>query len=152
MSGMTITFDVAGSPAPKGSGRAMLIGGKARHVPSGSSVNARRIRSWDGAVREAAARAVGTVAAPPFVGVALAATITFRLVRPAGHWGKRGLKPSAPAWPIPKPDADKLTRQTWDSMIGIVYDDDSRICRSVVQKEYAAPGREGATICVCELR
>lgn len=35
-----IRLEVLGEPAPKGSGRAILIGGKARHVPSGS--NARK--------------------------------------------------------------------------------------------------------------
>lgn len=143
---MTITIEVLGTPAPKGSGRAIMIGGRACHVASGSDVNAKRLRSWDTAVREAAAQAVGVVASPPFVGVPLRLHLVFRLVRPAGHWGKRGLLPSAPAFPTSKPDLSKLVRSTEDTLTGIVWDDDSRIVAATVEKLYAEPGKEGATI------
>jgi Holliday junction resolvase RusA-like endonuclease len=63
---------------------------------------------------------------------------------------KRGLKPSAPLTPATKPDIDKLTRSTLDSLIGAVFDDDSRIVRLVVDKQYAVPGAEGARIRVQE--
>jgi Holliday junction resolvase RusA-like endonuclease len=145
---LRVVIEVLGTPAPKGSGRAMLIGGKARHIASGSSVNQKRLRSWDTAVREAAAESVGPVTVPPFVGEPLSLRIVFRLVRPAGHWGKRGLRPGAPAYPCTKPDLSKLVRATEDTLTGIVYDDDSRIVAVAVEKVYADPGREGATIVV----
>lgn len=143
-----IDFDVLGVPAPKGSGRAVLIGGKARHIASGSDANARKMRGWDAAVREAAARAVGVVDAPPFVGAALKVRLVFHLARPGGHWGKRGLKPSAPPYPASKPDLDKLVRATLDALTGIVFDDDARLVDLVALKLYAQPGREGARIAV----
>lgn len=147
-----VAFDVLGSPAPKGSGRAMLVGGKAQHVPSGSSVNARAIKSWDAAVREAAARAVGPVTAPPFVDRPLRLTMTCRMRRPAAHWGRGRnagqLKPTAPAWPTAKPDLDKLARSTLDAMTGTVFDDDSRIVELFLRKCFANPGTEGARIVV----
>lgn len=147
---MRIEFQVRGRSAPKGSGRAILNRktGRAQYVPSGSGANQKALRSWDAAVREAAAAAVAGALAPPFVGVPLAVQIVFRLGRPAGHWGKQGLKPSAPAYPITKPDADKLARSTLDALTGILFDDDSRIVRQVVEKAYAAVGDEGATIIV----
>jgi len=138
---------VLGTPAPKGSGRAISIGGKARHVASGSDVNARALKSWDVAVREAARERVGFRLLPVFVQRPLLVRITFRMRRPAGHYGKNGLKPQyINAWPFVKPDADKLARATIDSLIGTLFDDDARICRLVAEKVYATPGTEGATI------
>lgn len=143
-----VHFSVLGTPAPKGSGRAMLIDGHARLIASGSTVNQRQLRAWDTAVREAAAAAIGHVAAPPFVGVPLRLWLTFRLVRPAGHWGAKGLRPSAPPFPASKPDLSKLLRATEDTLTGIVFDDDSRIVAATLAKVWAAPGTEGATITV----
>jgi crossover junction endodeoxyribonuclease RusA len=104
-------------------------------------------------VRECATEAVavatqGNMTAPPFVDVPLRISIQFRLSRPAGHYGKKGIKPKAPPWPSKKPDLDKLLRSTKDSLKGIVYDDDSRIVRVDAEKIYAAVGNEGATIVV----
>jgi endodeoxyribonuclease RusA len=147
-----IVLEVLGTPAPKGSGRAILIGGKARHVASGSDVNRDALRAWDGAIRAAAADAVGHVGAPPLVGVAIALAIEFRMARPGSHWGTGRhagqLKPSAPRFPIGKPDSSKLLRATEDSLTGIVWDDDSRVSLHLVDRIYALPGREGATIVI----
>lgn len=147
-----IEFDVLGTPAPKGSNRAMLRGGRAVFVPGGSKVNAIKLKGWDASVREAALESVGERAEPVFVDVPLAVSIVFRLARPGGHWGNKGLKSSAPQHPSKKPDADKLARSTIDSLSGLVFDDDARIVRLVVTKEYAQPGREGAAISVWEYK
>lgn len=146
-----VAFQVRGSPAPKGSGRAILIAGKARHVPSTSNVNRDRLMSWDVAVREAAAEAIGIRDTPPFVDVPLRCEIVFYIKRPAGHWGKKGLKPSAKPYPSVKPDAGKLARSTEDSMKGIVFDDDSRIVDLIARKRWALPGQEGASITIEEM-
>lgn len=147
-----IRFDVLGTPAPKGSNRAMMRGGRAVFVPGGSKVNQTKLKSWDVAVREAALEAAGSEAiGPTYVGLPLAVSIVFRLARPAGHWSKKpggGLLPKAPIAPAVKPDADKLARATIDSMHGSVFDDDSRIVELFVRKVYADPGREGASIAV----
>lgn len=151
-----VRIEVHGSPAPKGSGRAMLIRGRARNVPSGSNANRDALRSWDVALRMAALTALdgridrgpdGLPLAPFFLDAALDLTVEFRLVRPSGHWGKRGLLPSAPAHHVKKPDLDKLLR-TLDSLTGLVWDDDSRIVEIAATKTFAAPGYEGATIVV----
>jgi len=141
-------IEVVGHPAPKGSARAINRGGFPVLVASGSDVNRANLRSWDQAVKLAAKEAVGPVDAPPFVETAIRLTIVYRVRRPSTHWGKKGLKPSAPAFPIVKPDMDKYTRATCDSLKGIVYDDDARIVERRELKMYAAPGREGATIII----
>lgn len=146
----SFTFDVLGTPAPKGSSRAILIAGKARNVPSTSNVNRDKLKAWDTAIREAARELVGNVTAPPFVKTALVFEVVFRLARPGGHYGTRGLKPSAPRFPIGKPDGDKLARQAADSLATIIFDDDSRIVSWRIDKVYAAPGQEGARFTITE--
>lgn len=147
-----IRFDVLGTPAPKGSGRAMLIRGQARFVAGGSSVNAAKMRSFEAAIRERVAELLGDSAAPPYVNTPLSVGIVFRLARPAGHWGTGKhagkLKASAPFAPTTKPDADKLCRHVCDVLTGSIWDDDSRIVELMVRKVYAEPGREGALIMV----
>lgn len=147
-----ITIEVLGVPAPKGSARAMMVGGRPRVIASGSTANQSRLKSWDVALREAARDAVGAATSPPFVGSPLRLEILFRMRRPSGHWSKRGgLLPSAPRYPATKPDSSKLLRATEDSLNGILFDDDSRIVSTLVDKIYAEPGFEGATITVAEM-
>lgn len=148
---MPVVFMVVrGTPAPKGSSRAMIRGGRPINVPSGSDVARDKLKSWDSSVREAACEVLGKLEAPPFVDRPLRVELVFRMRRLASHWGTGRnagrLRPDAPTHQSSKPDADKLARSTLDSLTGIVFDDDSRIAELVVLKIYAAPGDEGATI------
>lgn len=144
---MVMSIQILGSPAPKGSSRAILRGGRALHVPGGSSANQRAIKSWDASVRHAAAEKVGKRTAPVYVGVPLSVSLVFRLRRPSGHWGKAGgVKPSSPNVPLVKPDLDKLARATLDALTGILWDDDARIVHLACSKVYAEPGNEGALV------
>lgn len=146
-----LVIDVLGTPAPKGSNRAMVRGGRAVFVPGGSKPNQDALQSWAGCVRHAVQTFVSAQASPVFTQVALAVAITFRLKRPGGHWAKSGgLKSSAPAHPSVKPDLDKLVRSTLDALSGSVFDDDARVVWTTAAKEYAQPGKEGATIRVWE--
>lgn len=145
-----IVVEVLGTPAPKGSARAFYKAGMKRAVVVKD--NNERQRGWESAVREAALASVGERVGPVYVQRPVAVEIEFRLARPAGHWGTRGLKPSAPAAPANKPDADKLARSTLDALTGLAFDDDARIVRLVVTKVYAAAGREGARITIEEWR
>lgn len=125
--------------------------GHAVNVPGGSKVNAEKIKAWDVNVRDCARAAIGPRQSPPFVDVPLSVVLVFRLRRPASHWSKKpggGLLASAPRYPRTKPDFDKLTRATIDSLTAIVFDDDSRIVKATIEKLYASPGNEGATIAV----
>jgi Holliday junction resolvase RusA-like endonuclease len=146
-----ICFDVLGTPAPKGSNRAMVRGGRAVFVPGGSAVNQNALRSWADSVRWSVRSCVSGQASPVFTQVPVSVAITFRLKRPGGHWAKSGaLKASAPLTPTVKPDVDKLARSTLDALSGVVFDDDSRIVELIVRKEYAIPGQEGASVRVWE--
>lgn len=152
-----IRIEVRGTPAPKGSARAMMVGGRPRVIASGSTVNQRQLKSWDVALREAAHAAIGERTAPPYVDEPLRLEIEFRMRRPASHYSKakknRGqlLPKFATAYPQTKPDSSKLLRATEDSLNGIVFDDDARIVDTHITKRYAAPGCEGATITVAAM-
>lgn len=147
-----IAFNVLGTPAPKGSARAMIHPHTRKAIlrPGSSKTGELKIRSWSAAVREAARDAAGRRAAPVYVGAPLTVAIVFRVARPAGHWGTGrnagSVKPGSPAAPMTKPDIDKLARCTLDALTGIVIDDDARIASLCVVKQWAAPGTEGASI------
>lgn len=147
-----VSFEVLGVPAAKGNARAFVNKATGRAILSsfGSGKTEKKLRSWDAAVREAAREICGQRDAPIFVQVPLRVELTFRMTRPAGHWGKGKnagkLSPSAPLVPTTKPDGDKLARSTIDPMHGIVFDDDSRIVELLVRKVYARPGDEGAVV------
>lgn len=141
-----IVFDVRGEPAPKGSSRAMIVGGRAVNVPSGSNVNRQKLRSWAGEVSVAAQAAVG--AADPLLGPLMVAAL-FRYSRPRGHFGSgknaNRVKDSAPLWHIVKPDVDKIARSTLDALTGIVFRDDSQVAVLLVAKYYTE-GPPGARV------
>lgn len=134
-----VVIDVLGTPAPKGSARAILIKGRAVMVPSGSNVNRDALKAWDKAVKAGALAAVGVRADAVYVDVALHVVIVFRLARP---------KTIDREQPTVKPDVDKLARATLDSLIGLVIDDDARVIALTTAKEYASAGNEGARIIV----
>jgi Holliday junction resolvase RusA-like endonuclease len=143
----TLTIDVIGIPAPKGSSRAMVRGGFAVNVPSGSNVGRDKLRGWNAEVIHQATQAMN--GAFPTCNTAVSMDVRFRFPRPKGHFTKRGLREKAPQDHAVKPDLDKLIRSTWDAMAGIVFDDDSRISRVTASKVYCNPGDEpGATIIV----
>lgn len=148
----TVSINVLGTPAPKGSSRAILIRGRAVNVPGGSNANRTKLKGWDASVRERALEVIGVRDSPVFVGRLLCVELQFRLQRPSGHWKTDGmrLKPSAPVAPGTKPDIDKLARATLDSLTGLAFDDDSRIVRLIASKVYAGPGQEGAYIAIHE--
>jgi Holliday junction resolvase RusA-like endonuclease len=140
-----VTFIVHGTPAPKGSARAINIAGHARLVASSSDANARRQRAWVKAIHTATQDAA-VIAGPVWV------SLTFYMARPAGHFGTGKnagkLKQSAPRWPTVKPDIDKLVRCTLDALTGVLFSDDSCVVSLYVGKAYAGKQSEGAAISV----
>jgi Holliday junction resolvase RusA-like endonuclease len=71
--------------------------------------------------------------------------------RPKAHYGSGRnadkLKDSAPAFPLGKPDVDKLSRGVMDALTGIIFRDDSCVVTKRASKRY---GRPGVAIEVCE--
>lgn len=145
---MIFTLEILGTPAPKGSMRAMNVRGRAMLVPGGSSENQKALRAWAKAVSTQARTQLGDPGDPLYRGVAVEVHMVFRLARPKSHYGAKGLLPSAPPdhWHIVKPDGDKLARATLDALTGIVYDDDARIPVQHTDKQWCHAGREGVVI------
>jgi len=152
-----IVLEVHGKPAPKGSARAMLIGGKPRLIASSSGRNETDQSRWSKVVREAALAQHDRFADTP-----LAVSIVFRLRRPVSHFrtGRNAtqLRDGAPAAPLTNPDVDKLVRCTLDALVDTVsrgreypgiVDDDARIVVIKASKVYASSASdEGATIMI----
>lgn len=72
---------------------------------------------------------------------ALELSVIFTVPRPKGHFGVRGLRPSAPAYPTVRPDVTKLLRAVEDALTGIVWRDDSQVVCQHAYKEYGEPAR-----------
>lgn len=99
-------------------------------------------KAWRASVQARAFDSMGDIGGTP-LDCPLAVSMTFALQRPKGHMGAKGLRPSAPEYPIVKPDVLKLARAVEDALTGIVWRDDSLIVREVLWKVYGQqPGVE----------
>lgn len=72
----------------------------------------------------------------------------FIVPRPKGHYGRRGILPSAPQFPTGKPDVLKLARAVEDACTGILWHDDAQIVSEYLVKEYGDP--PGVVVIVME--
>jgi Holliday junction resolvase RusA-like endonuclease len=135
----TIVVSVLGQPKPAGSKRAFLVG-KDRKRAVITDDTGMAGRDWRVAVQHAITLAYG---APPLTGP-LELTCSFTVVRPRGHAGRRGLRPSAPAYPSTRPDLTKLLRAVEDAATGLLWVDDAQIVSQTVTKRYGT--RPGVTI------
>jgi len=143
-------FYVHGKPQPRGSKRSIAIRNRSTGQPvlrqNGSILTATvddnpQSKHWMNQVSAAAFAAMGST--PMFEGP-VALVLTIEVLRPNGHFGKRGLLPSAPKHCTVKPDSSKVLRGVEDAMTGIVYRDDSRIVIHVIKKSYAE--RQGVKV------
>lgn len=134
----TLRFWVPGLPAPQGSMKGFVRGGRVVMTSANP-----RVHPWRQGVAVACEEAADKIPAltppyggPVFVGVA------FYLPRPASHYGKTGLRPSAPAFPGVKPDLDKLARAVLDGMCSDynLLTDDSRVVVLQAAKHYCRDG------------
>lgn len=66
-------------------------------------------------------------------------SVIFTVPRPNGHYGARGLLPSAPEYPTTRPDVTKLLRAVEDACTGIVWRDDAQVVAQHAYKEYGEP-------------
>lgn len=135
-----VTFTVAGmAPAPQGS---------KRHVGGGVMVEScKTVKPWRVLVAQAAAAAGVTLIRGP-----VSMSCVFLFARPKGHYGAKGLKPSAPRWHAVKPDASKLIRSTEDALSGVLFEDDARVVSTTAMKRYCtADELPGAIITVVPL-
>lgn len=117
-----LAFEVLGEAKPQGS---------KRHVGGGRMVEScKALKPWREAVT-AAAIAAGAARWDGPVVVRLA----FRFDRPKGHWGAKGLRPSAPPKKTSKPDLDKLVRAVLDGLWPC-WGDDAQVVGLLASKRY----------------
>jgi Holliday junction resolvase RusA-like endonuclease len=136
---------VHGAAQPAGSKRAFKLGSGAVVVTDAN----KKATPWKREVADAAATAMlshaitenGTLVDGP-----LSVRMIFYVPRPKGHYGRKGLLPSAPPYPTKRPDVLKLARAVEDAMTGIVYRDDAQIVREQLVKDYGEPARVEITV------
>jgi Holliday junction resolvase RusA-like endonuclease len=129
----SVSFIVYGTPAPAGSKKVVPMGKR-----FGVIDDSKRSRPWKNLVAQQAGL---TMDGRALLRGPLKVSLRFVVRRPKGHFGKRGLLPSAPAFPTVKPDVLKLARSVEDSMSGTVYADDAQIVKEMLVKEYGEQER-----------
>jgi Holliday junction resolvase RusA-like endonuclease len=137
-----LQFEVFGTPQPAGSKRAFSW--HAKDGRSGTNlVDANpNAKDW----KRTVAIAAGEAFKGPLLEGPLAVEFFFEVSRPQGHFGKRGLKPSAPSHPEFKPDVLKLARAVEDALSKVVYRDDAQIVEETLIKRYGERARLRVTI------
>jgi Holliday junction resolvase RusA-like endonuclease len=145
--GTTLTITVIGKPQPQGSVKAFVPthkGGAPVRRPDGSIVvnltsDNPALKQWRDRVSDQALRA-GALEPTPDVGFEV--ECTFFLERPKAHCGtgrnEGVVKDGAPAYPVVRPDADKLLRAVLDALTGRVWADDAQVVVATARKRYAA--------------
>lgn len=139
----TFTFVVYGLAAAQGS---------KRHLGNGILVeSSKAVRPWRQDVKHAALAILPALwdRSQP-----VSLSVVFRFKRPAAHFGKKGIKPSAPQHNTSARcgDIDKLLRSTLDALTGVAYDDDRQVVSVNVTKRYTCGDEpQGALITVTAL-
>lgn len=136
-----LEFTVLGIAQPAGSKRAFYNKGAGRLIVTDAN---KKSKPWKAEVADAARTAMlaesvtenGVLVDGPLV-----LRLAFYVPRPKGHFGARGVRPSAPSHPAVRPDLLKLARGVEDACTGIVWRDDSQIVVEELQKMYGEPAR-----------
>lgn len=137
----TLDFSVFGVPQPAGSKRAFVNRKTGQAIITDANTNA---RPWKQEVAGAARAALGD-ARPAWFRDAVEVTLTFVLSRPKGHYGSGRnagvVLPSAPPYPVTKPDIDKLSRAVLDALTSVAWHDDAQVVTKIAIKRYGTPTR-----------
>ncbi|MGW1001739.1 RusA family crossover junction endodeoxyribonuclease [Streptomyces sp. NPDC002520] len=124
---------VHGTPGPQGS--------KTRNAAGALYESSAKVKPWREAVKSAALDALAHDETWQPLREAVRLEVVFTLPRPKHHFGtgrNAGVaKPSAPQFPVGKPDTDKLLRSTQDALkdAGVLLDD-SVVTDTVAAKRY----------------
>lgn len=129
-----VNFFVPGIPAPKGSARAFFVKKLGRAVITAANA---KTRPWEQAIR---AEAENARDGAPAATCPVRVRATFFFPRPQGHFGARGLKPSAPKRITKKPDLDKLVRTLLDGLNGVAFVDDAQVVSVTTEKRFTDDG------------
>lgn len=140
--GTKLVIDLRGAePVPKGSMKAFNLPGKKFPIVTDSKTP--ELRAFEHNVRALASVEMDRYQLPCAQEQPFEVLLVYYLPRPNGDYLKSGeLAASARCEPWTKPDLDKLERATLDAFTGMVWDDDSRVCRVVKEKRYATRERD----------
>jgi len=125
-----IEFSVPGKAEPAGSKRAFMRPGMKFPVVTDDNP---KVKGWKKDIKSYAAEAM---VGRELLDGPIAVTLRFVMVRPKSHYGKKGLRPSAPRYPTVRPDVLKLGRAVEDALTQVVYKDDAQIVSEYLEKEY----------------
>jgi len=92
--------------------------------------------------KAAVAHEAGMIVRSPLTGAVVIESMEFRMPRPKGHRGKRGLRPSAPREHCSKPDLDNMAKSVKDALRGIAWIDDCQVIGMRASKRYAEGGEQ----------
>ena len=142
---VALAFFVPGTPQTAGSKRGFVnpkTGGVIITESGTSSAKAAK-KTWRGDLRDAAAMAIAAIERDADewpTRAPLAVQFSFVRVRPASHYGSgrnaSGLKPSAPAFPITRPDVLKTARAAEDALTSVLWHDDAQIVDERITKAF----------------
>lgn len=127
---MTLTFEILGKPQPRGSKRAFIRPGMRHPVITDDN---RKSKPW---MQEVAAVAREAMNGNGLIDGPVVMYVNFYFCRPKGHFGKKGLRASAPKAHVVKPDCTKVLRCLEDALKGVVWRDDSQVTEQHVTKGY----------------
>lgn len=133
----SLDFFAPGIPRPKGSTKSF------RHPKTGAIITMSdndKTKPWQATVALSA-----EVAGAKMLDGPVSIHVEFLLPRPKGHFGKKGVRGSAPKFPTTKPDTDKLLRACLDALTGVCWRDDAQVILAVAVKVYAE-GECGARV------
>ncbi len=125
---MELSFVVYASPAPQGSMKAFVMGGKARLTCDNKKTVPYRHAVTKVVRHELAQRNLSEPLAGKHVPVRL--DLEFHIARPPSAPKKRSL-------PSVKPDIDKMCRSTLDALTGVLFVDDGQVVELHAKKVYA---------------
>ena len=123
-----VTINLVGLPQGKGRARAFLRAGHISHYTP------EKTRTYEGMIRSAAMDAIGNK--PPFEDPV---EFVMRAIFPVpASWSskKRTAALTGALKPGKKPDLDNIAKAWNDALNGVVYRDDSLICRMTLDKRY----------------
>jgi len=129
---VAISFTVPGESIPQGSTKAFTNRKTGRPIVTSDNP---RTKSWRVEVAGAAREALSMMDLAMLTGP-VELYVCFWRSRPKGHFGRRGLLPSALKYPTTKPDIDKLARAVLDALTDVVYRDDAQVVALAARMVY----------------
>jgi Holliday junction resolvase RusA-like endonuclease len=143
----TITFRVLGDAQPAGSKRAFANKATGKVIVTDDNAKGKPWRQEVRAMALEARHATG-VAEPLYGPVAL--DVTFVRCRPPGHFGTgrnaTRVRPSAPAFPVTRPDTTKLLRCLEDALTGVLWRDDAQVVDQRAKKVFGVTAMTVVTV------